>query len=503
MLFVIIGFFASPIGAFCILLGFLSFFILPVLSAATSFKKPTGLLFWLAARPVRRAAVLVSEANDIVFKQMHYDGGVGLHSMTIDGDTKVFEDPDGALHRWRGMAFALADEKHGVLFDPRHSALGQRKFDLRQRGDGEYIATDEEFDVDGITKWKPGVFQMPTVHELVDLAQVRELIDGGERSEYAKRVEKLFQHSQDPFNDGAPITKFFYPIIAFAAVFFGIWLLASQFGTPSSGGGGGSTVGWNALLLLAIPGAGIEWRRLGRIAAGVFLGVVVPLAILGVIAVLFTPLLAVAVVLAYALGFFFLPFFSLVFGMASATVAGAFSKLYFRLGFMGYAEPVFEWTPRGYRLQEYRNLDDSADVRWYGLFGSRVGFTYAPDEESWGAEVLDTDDIKEQRVAADGGDAGPASNLPDGYHKLSSLRRDRYGAFLPETLNDDSYYLHSGIALNRFKNSAVGEKALRRLLEAKEKFGGEASTLDDKTVLYLTAGAGLLGFGAGVFFFLL
>jgi len=65
------------------------------------------------------------------------------------------------------------------------------------------------------------------------------------------------------------------------------------------------------------------------------------------------------------------------------------------------------------------------------------------------------------------------------------------------------YYLHSGIAMNRFANTAIGEKALRKLLEAKQEHGEGSNGLDDGTVFKTTLVSGLLGAIAGIGIFLL
>lgn len=496
-IFAIFAFLISPWGMAAILAGFLAFFMLPVASAVSSFKKPAHFMLWLASQPIRRAAIVVSEANDIIFKQMSYQG-IGVESITLGDDEKLFGDPDGALHRWLGMPFALANEEHGVLFDPRHAALGAREHALKTTGDDEFPATEAEYDESGVTKWTPGVFEMPDAPELVDLSKVTELIDGGERAEYPKRVEELYKHSQDPFADATPMMKFLYPVIGWAIPFFGIWLLASQLGGPA--GGAGSTVGYGAFLLFSL--GDIDWRLLARsmLAAVVFVGV--PVGLLIAIAMLFNPLIALAVFLAFSMGFLLLPMLSFLF-RPSKRVSGVFSNFFFRLGFMGYESPVFYWTPERYELREYRTLDDTHDVTWYSLFGTRVGFTFPPDEDSWGAETMSRDALESEGVATDGGQTTTNTNVPEAWQKTDSIRKGNYGGLVPASLSEDAYYLNSQIALGRFSNSAVGEKSLRRLLEAKEKYGGGEEGIADSTVAYLTAGMAVLGIGMGVFFFLL
>lgn len=496
MIGILIGigaFLISPFGLLSILAGFVGFALLPVLGMTTSLRAPVDLLLYLARKPINRAAIVVGEHGDLYFKTMSFDS-LGVEVINLDGEKKVFEDPDSALHYWMGIPFAFADEVHGVLFDPRHAALGQRKHLIEEHGEGEYHTTDEEWQEYGVSKWKPGVFEMPNVSELVNLSRVREIVDGGERSEYAKRVEEIYKHSRAPFDDGTPATHFLYPIIGFLLVFGGIWVMSSQLdggGAPDTSIGFGSSF----FALIAVPAIAEYKRQIATIVT--ITAVAAPIV---AIAIFVSPLIAVACFLGVCLGFFALPMLTLLL-QPLGNLGAVLSKMYFKLAFMSFDQPVLKWTPRSYRLVEYDDIDDGSDVKWYTLFGAMFGVTYEPGEDSWGAETVRRDEIEARQVATDGGSAAN-SNLPPKFVP-SDLSRDKYGAYLPKRLSHGKYYIDSGIALARFKNSAVGEKSLKQLLEAKEKHGESGNGVSDKTVLYMTAAAGLLGLILGVFFFVL
>jgi hypothetical protein len=526
-IFAVLGVLITPFGIFAWLMGFVSFFMLPIVAAVTPWKKPSQVLFGLASHPIRRAAVVISESNDALFKQMTFDS-LGVEKITLDGEEKDFDDPDNALHWWQGMRFALADEENGILFDPRHAIAGHRKQLAERRDEATVDATTEEWESYGVEKWVKGVFEMPEgVYELADLSKVRELVDGGERAEYPRRVEEMYKHSRDPYGDGTSMMKFLYPILGFSIPFFGIWVLASQLGAPNAGGG--STVGFGAGFigfLLAIPfgdGGGDsddtddtddspkegEGRDLGEtlLTVAKWVGVLVvfagiPLALFAAIAVFVSPIAAIGLFLAYAMGLTLLPFLS-VLARGSEKLSGFFAELFFKLGFLGYQEPVFVWTPEEYELREQRDLEDTEVHSWYGLFGRRVGFAFEPEPESWGEEVMTHTEVEShQEAIADGGSA-TGSNVPAKFVRAPELRRDSYAAMVPKRVNDAAYYLHSGMASERFKGSANGEKSYNRLMEAKDKFGTGDEAFSDKTVLYATVLMGLIGIGLGVFFFLL
>ena len=505
----LLGLIASPLGIFAVLLGIIFFFIVPVVGAVTRVSGPSRFMFWLAARPISRAAIAISESNDAEFKTMQFSEP-GIEKITFGDEEKSFADPDGALHWWRGMRFALADEADGILFDPRHAAIGTAKRLHDQREEAVFDATEGEWSVWGVQKWLPAVFELPSQHQILDLSRVRELVQGGERAEYPQRVESFYRHSQDPFGDGASISKFFYPIIGFGIPFFGMWILSSQLG---SGGGATSSVsfglGMMGMVMGVLAGGDSDGRNwLGHLLAIlrlIVLAVVsfgLPTVIVGALWLLVSPIAAVGLSLCFLFGFLLLPLLSLLLGV-SETLAKSLASLFFKLGFLGFRTPVLEWTPWSYRLREASELDDVEEICWYGLFGTQVGITYAPDADAWeDGELLRPQEVRELGAAqTDGGAA--ETNLPPQYDPAPSVTRDIYGGFVPSRVDDDAQYLDSAVAMSRFNGSADGKMSMERLLLAKEKYGGSNGPLSDKAVLYLTAAGGLLGVILGVIFFVL
>lgn len=495
LLLAILGFLFSMWGLMCILIGLLLFILLPLISTVSRFKGPARFFLRLATFPIKRGAIVISEHNDALWKTMRFSG-LGVELITIDDEEKAFEDPDNALHHFLGIPFSFANEEHGVLFDPRHAALGMRKRTLDKRDKGEYLATEEEWDAFGVAKWKPGVFEMPSVHELVDLSAVKALVDGGERSEYAKRVEELYKHSRDPFSSGTPPLKVLYPVIAFAMTFGGIWFMAGQIGMPS-GPSGTVSYGVLALLVSTTSLPNVDWRYL----IALFLFIAIPVGVVLFLFLTFGLLLTIAILFAMFIGFLFFPILTFI-GKGSKIIGGGLSKLYFKLGFFGYRQPVITWTPTKYVVKEYDQLETTEEVTWYTLFGHTIGVTYDPGPESWGPEPVTHSNLEAQQVEADGG-GRVKTNLPADVVRSSQIQRDDYGSFIPKRLRDDRYYIRSGIALERFKNSADGMKALKKLLEAKEVHGSADGGLDDGQVMKASIVSGALGAILGIAIFIL
>jgi len=497
----------SVFSVMTLLLGFVTFFLLPFIGLATPFKGFARVFLSLASMPIDRAAIVVSEQNDLLFKQMSFQN-LGLEKISLDGDDKLFEDPDSALHYWLGFSFALADEASGVLFDPRHAAMGMREEELAKKGEDEYLATESEYDEWSVAKWTKAVYEMPALYELVDLSAVGALIDGGERAEYQERGEEFYKHSRYPFSDAASLKKFIYPSVAFAIPFFGIWVGVTQLGGPTE------TVSYGASLIWLLAAGvqvdvkdklsrawawlkSLDWEKI--IAA--FILVSIPTAAFVGLAVALSPVLAVVISFVFILGMALMPILTLILGISSL-IGGALSKLYFKLGFMGFRRPVLVWTPQKYVLREYDQMNSTQQnaPEWYDLFGSVVGFSYQPGEVSWGAEYIPRRNLESRQPVADGGKRD--SNLPAKYVR-TDIKRDQYGGYIPRRISDAKYYLHSGIALSRFTGTASGNKTLRKLLEAKDEHGAADDDVDEGLVFKATVAMGLIGIISGIAIFLL
>jgi len=488
LLFQMLALLLSPFGLMSVMFGFLLFLLGPFIYQYTGIGKVfVSIPLWVMARILNRAAIVVTEHNDIFLKRMEFDD-LGVETISFGDERKDFEDPDGAIHNWLGMHFALADEVTGTLFDPRHAAIGSRKATLDTNGKGRVNATEDEFKSTGVGEWVKGVFEMPTDHELVDLSAVRRLVDGGERSEYPKRTEELYKHSRRVLSSGTPAMKFIYPIIGFLATFGGIFLVMDQLGGASSA----ETVTVSTLAAFATlkPYTG----EIKRVAAML-------LAILPVIAIgyLTTPVLAGLLALLFALGYLFIPIIAL-FSRPIGPLAGIFAKILIMLGLVGFDRPVLHWYRDKYRLTEFDDLEDPNVSEWYNLANSRFGFSHPPTPESFDAEVMDSDSLKDRQMSQD---KSTDSNIPTDQVPLHLSYRGNIAPFGPKHPSTDSYYIHSGIALSRFEDSAMGQKSQRRLTQAKEVYGEGGFGIDDKTILYATLFTMVLGIGLGTLVFIL
>jgi hypothetical protein len=491
-----LGFFVSPFGLFAFLLGVTCYMVAPVVPMVTGELHALARLhLWTATRMLKRAAFIITPQNDLLCKRISPDD-TGTEKVKFDDDIKEFEDPANRLHWWAGIPFTLADEIHGVFFDPRDAAAGAREKRLEDEDMAEFPATRQEQEDHAVLRWLNAVYEFPqTTHEVVNLSAFRHLIQGSERAEHPERVKTFYENSRAHLMDGTSTKKWIMLIVAMMAPFSVIWVLSSQLG---GGGGGGSVVGFGSALLLF----GMAQEDAVATAKTLLVAAVVVLPFPLVYFLLFTavnPVLATFVFIILGAGFWFVPIFALTIGRVSTTLADALSGILFRLGFSGYERPVFEWTPQKYQVRELSKLPDvdESDAAWYGFAGELVGFTFQPGPDSFGGLVADPAEI-ENRSAAPAG----KSSIPSTLRIWDGHVRDRMGGLVPKRLRDSSFYVLSGVFLEQYTYAATGKKSTTRLTQAKDEFG-EDHGVSDTRFATLMAVLGLVSFGSGVWLFLL
>lgn len=472
--------------------GFLAFHAAPILeSGLDARRRVSNLHLWLCMFAVNKAAIVVQEDGQLLWKKMGYSD---LNYLAVNvGDRFIpLQDVDNALSTWMGSPFTLADEVHGVMFDPRHAFVGSEKEDARERGDLIVRATDEEWNRWNVYGWVRAVFEVPAHHSMVAIERVRHLISGDERAEDRDHTEEFYKLSRNPSGDQTSLLRLLVPPLVFLATLVVFW----QISTRSGGGGGGesgSTVGF-ALAALAIPDLRERLKDHGSTIVGL---VLVTLVLVGLVAIAGF-LLTIVLVVSFAMGFFALPAIAMFLGLLNA--GGMVSKLLLWLGLMGYRNPVFVWTQTGYELRERSELDDPEEVPTYRLGSSWVGFSFEPGEESFGPEKIDHAELEErQPVRADGD--GIDTNVPTGQDRAPWTRRGSFGGFVPRRVDDAATYINSGVAAARMKHAATGGVANLVLQNAKEKFGDGDFGMSDKMLLYSTFAAMLLAtiVGWGIF----
>jgi hypothetical protein len=497
-----LGLLTSPFGMLAFLGGLVMFLILPMVPRVTNyFQSFARLHLWLAARMLQRASIILSEHGDLILKRISPDD-IGTETASFDDDTKEFEDLNErkAKSSWMGIPFALADEVHGFLFTPIEAALGARKNSAEKRDEMVVKATAGERDTHNVQGWVRGVFSFPKdTHELVNLNKVRHLVTGIERAEHPQRVETFYELSREPYEEGTSATDMILILMAIVGPFAAIWVLASQLGF-GGGGGPSSTVGYGSYLALLVNLGGLEAiRRFDWKKVAVSIVVLGPLPLLFVVLALFvSPIIAVMIFVIIGMGFWTLPLLIEILKISTGA-ANTISGLLLKSGFFGYEKPVWEYTARGYQIREFNKLDvDEENIVWHPFLGRTFGFTFDPDPSLWDDALVDTDSLKEKmEVPTDAN-----TNVPSDYTRVPDKQRAVYGSFVPNRLKRSQYYVWTGIALERMKNVATGEKSHKRLTQSKEEHGS-VSGLDQSSIMKTVFAGGLISFLAGLGVFIL
>jgi len=490
----------SPFGMLFFLMGLVCFLCLPMVSRVTNyFHAFARLHLWLGARMLKRASIVLSEHGDLILKRMSPDD-IGTETIEFNDDTKEFEDQNErkAKSSWMGIPFALADEVHGFLFTPIEAALGERKARAEKQDEMVVKATAKERQMYDTQGWVRGLFEFPDgKYELPDLNMARQLVTGSERAEHPQRVDTFYELSREPYEEGTGAAQFIMIIVALIGPFAGIWVLSSQLGLGGIGGGPtpDSSVSYGVAMLFASFTSAtsvlknVDWKR-----------VAVAIPVLGILPaiylllILFTnPVYATMLFVIMGMGFWTVPIL-IELMKVSDKLTNSVAGLLLKSGLFGYDEPVFEYTPRGYKIREYNKLDVSDHkVTWHPFLGRRFGFTFTPTTDSFDVEVADKEDMDNRAVA----DGGVKTNIPSGFQRIPERTRAVYGLFIPNRLKESHYYIKTGIALERMKNVATGEKSHKRLTQSKEEHGGTGG-LSETSVMYAVVGCGMFSFVAGL-----
>lgn len=489
--------------------GFLAFHGAPVLESLRKRSRTfSNLHLWLATWCVNRAVLVLRADGELDWKKLRYDD-VGAEKVRFGSVLKYFADPDDSLSAWLGRPFAIADEIHGVLFTPAHAAIGEVKGAHDDRDELFARATDAEAKAFGIVGWIRSVFEVPGTPRLVDLSAVRELATGSERAEHPDQAEQFYIYSRSPDGSQMSLVRLLLPFLWFVGLLVLFWQIGSRTG-GGGGGGDGSTISYTAIALASVAPAEVLRRRIGSI-------VVLAAAVLavGAVAAFVGPLLAIVGVVCFALGFTFVPFLGLALGFLR--IGGHLSRLFVRLGLLGYREPVFYYDADGYRLLEFEELPAGASVgAWHVLANTRVGFGFdpavledGPDHVPVGSLQQWASERQNPRVKSDGSTlrevVGWSSAVPEGSYRapFATSGTADYAGFLPAEPDGESVYVQSNIAGQRLDWGFEGDVTDDKHQAAKEEYGdGNLNSIGDRMVIASMVLSTIVATGFGWWVFL-
>jgi hypothetical protein len=494
-----------------LMLGVIAFILAPALAGASKHGHRLGYYYALLAfATVRRPVIRVGEHLDLSFSKAVRDDD--WNAETPNGsDNTAYEDP-GVWHRLKSYPLAFADDAHGLLFDIKSAAVGQRIEEARNRGDMEIVNGEQRF--------VRAFLEFPTRRrELVNLAYIRTAVTGGADSSLADRVDDYYEKSQAKRGSAVSSLKMLFPLVGLAAGFGLMWIASTQ---VSRDAGGGSTIS------VGLIGLGLSLASLREVLTTVqeaaediaayidehprvYYGL---LAACGLLVVL-----AVAVVLHGAIGT--LPFALLGIGFTVGLlivpgVAWALGPVLGGLGIMlatgmlslafwAFDRPVFDQVDESrYELVEADGLgvDVAENTTWFRLCWSWVGFTFDPEAclEDASMEPKTIEALSDP-LAADGGDD---AGVPAGYAASNELPRanGQWQGYVPANPDQSgTLYAMYVRAAGVMRDVATGRISDRAYRVAKKKYGAGGVSDNDTLILLATVALAVLGAGFGYLVF--
>lgn len=517
------------------MLGVIAFILAPALAGASKHGHRLGYYYALLAfATVRRPVIRVGEHLDLSFSKAVRDDKWNAEKPN-GSDTTAYEDP-GVWHRLKSYPLAFADDAHGLLFDIRAAAVGQRIEEARNRGDMEISNSNQRF--------VRAFLEFPTrKRELVNLAYIRRAVTGGADSSLADRVDDYYKKSQAKRGSAVGTLKMLFPLVGLGAGFGLMWIASTQVSRDPGGGGTTISVGLLGLMLSFASlrdglkmgrdylqrfrdWAGPAARRSGeQVQNGVVQAVQYVdshprvyyglLAAIAAVALLIVSYVVVAVLgtipaalvgIGIVVGALSVPAVAWALGPMLGGLGIMLATGILSLGFWAYDRPVFDQADESrYELVEASHLgvDVAQNTTWFRLCWSWVGFTFDAEAclDSASMEPKTVEAMADPLTADGGDDAG----IPPGYAASNELPRanGQWQGYVPANPDQSgTLYAMFTRAAGVMRDVATGRISDRAYRVAKKKYGAGGVSDNDTLILLSTVALAVLGaaFGYLVFF---
>lgn len=454
--------------------------------------------FSLAAKSMSRPTLAFDDDASLFVRNLQLDSKDGGYGVEVDGWRSVRPISD-TIHRVGSSRLTLTDVDKGVTTDPRDLLVGW--LEHQHREDGEMTWVVEE-DTDGEwgerNRFVRAVIELPIQRPSIPLRPtdtLRPIVDGSGKSRTAESVyegvRRVFKHRVESLG----IVKTAILAGSFLAGFAVYWFTA---GPGSVGGGGGTTIGFGAIVLMAaadgdsdeddgepadVDGEGLASKAsvppvAKQALTAVVAGVAVLVLLLGLVA--WTGAVAATVLVGGFVSGAVLPFIvAQICRYLPDRLNREVGRFWLKLALRGVSEPFVTLTDdREYRLVPGRRVAGDTGER-ARLEGQWVGLTCSTRPDAWGDAGLDTDEVTDELVLEDGEAAAnglaSAGKRPDRMWPTRVKRGGRRGV-VPERLRDaagstiddrndhrppaNKTWVRTGRWLARYADARVGHEAL-------------------------------------------
>jgi hypothetical protein len=180
-----------------------------------------------------------------------YDASAGTEEVTLDGEERGYEDPDGLMGRLHGKPFGVVIEPQDVITRPVLADIGEHHRRAFRQGDHEVGVEEtiehENGNTETVTSWYEQVhYAIPSAPRLLDLREAIAFIPGDARDDYSSTAYEFGEKSQRGFHTNVGMME-----VAVLGTLFGIGLIGTWF-VVNYGSSAGSSVGSTVPLVLGV-----------------------------------------------------------------------------------------------------------------------------------------------------------------------------------------------------------------------------------------------------------
>lgn len=205
--------------------GFMAFFLLPLVAAMLPWEYAMRIVRpyqSIAMSLLGRGIMLQRSHGGLRLKKSRFDPRIGAERIQIGRHKKYFTDPHDFMSTFRGYPFGLAHEDRGVIVDARTCYFGRRCRELIENGRFENQR--------GHVK---AFFSVPDgVRELVNIADIKPIVQGSATPGLADRVDTYAEKGQSGFDSAQLIQQM--PFLIALGVGFGLMWFAKELGGSAS-----------------------------------------------------------------------------------------------------------------------------------------------------------------------------------------------------------------------------------------------------------------------------
>lgn len=190
--------------------------------------------YWWAGMKARGRTVFALIGREIVPLPSKRATQYGGEEVTVDGERRIYVDPDDRMTTSYRERVALALDNPGVIVDQRIAALGAKTAADAERGDRSWWFEDGQ-----LPTFMERFIRLPERIRGVNLAAAGEIIGGSADGGMVETAEEFTSHSLSGHNDDGIVGENMQVMLVFLGCFLVVFLTMNVLGGGGGGGLGG------------------------------------------------------------------------------------------------------------------------------------------------------------------------------------------------------------------------------------------------------------------------